>query len=163
MPRKITLHVFASAKGGVGKSSLAVACAKLIAQGRDRLPVVIDADMTGTSLADGMRLLAPDATLRSDGTIDIEAGPTGRFLPLDEVKRRRRLRRDSRDKRGLPPPFLNDALRPFLEEKAEDSKDLTNRQPAVASRSRQQRLVPAVLRASERPRGEPAVVRRRPV
>jgi hypothetical protein len=124
MPRKITLHVFASAKGGVGKSTLAVTCAKLLAEGRDRVPVVIDADMTGTSLADGLRLLAPDATLLSDGTIDIEAAHTGRFLSRDEVKRRRRLRRDSRDKRGLPPPFLNDALRPFLLGKAEELKDL---------------------------------------
>lgn len=124
MPRKITLHVFASAKGGVGKSTLAVTCAKLLAEGRDRLPVVVDADMTGTSLADGLRLLAPDATLLSDGTVDIEAAPTGRFLSREEVKRLRRLRRDSRDKRGLPPPFLNDALRPFLLGKAEELKDL---------------------------------------
>ena len=31
-PRKITLHVFCSAKGGVGKSTLAVTCAKLLAE-----------------------------------------------------------------------------------------------------------------------------------
>ena len=44
MQREIKLHIFASAKGGVGKSTLAVTCAKLIAAGRARLPVVIDAD-----------------------------------------------------------------------------------------------------------------------
>src|SRR4051812_15961136 len=148
MPRKITLHVFASAKGGVGKSTLAVTCAKLLAEGRDRLSIVVDADMTGTSLADGLHLLAPDTMLLSDGTVararpgpprgealprpapapmllsegtvDIEAAPSGRFLSREEVKRPRRLRRDSRNKRGLPPPFLNDALRPFLVGKAEE-------------------------------------------
>jgi hypothetical protein len=124
MPRKITLHVFASAKGGVGKSTLAVTCARVLAERRVRLPVVVDADMTGTSLADGLHLLAPDATLLPDGTVDIEAAPTGRYLPREEVKRLRRLRRDSGQKRGLPPPFLNDALRPFLLGKEEELSDL---------------------------------------
>ncbi len=76
MQTTIDLHVFASAKGGVGKSTLAVACAKLLAATPGCLPIVVDADMTGTSLADGLR--------------------------------------------GLPPPFLNDALRPFLESKTDE-------------------------------------------
>lgn len=114
MQKNITLHVFASAKGGVGKSTLAVACAKLIAAGRTRFPVVIDADLTGTSLADGLRLSAPKAATRSDGTVDIEAPPTGQFIRRDEVTRLRRTRRDTPAKRGLPPPYLNDALRPYL-------------------------------------------------
>lgn len=124
MPRNITLHVFVSAKGGVGKSTLAVTCAHLIANGRDRFPVIVDADMTGTSLADGLRILAPDARLLPDGTIDIQAPPTGRLLSREEVKRLRRIRRDARDKRGLPPPFLNDAIRPFLEGKEEELNDV---------------------------------------
>ena len=118
MARNITLHVFCSVKGGVGKSTLAVACAKLLAKS-GRQPLVIDADLTGTSLADGMRLCAPQTTLRADGTVDVEAPPTGVFFSRAEVERLRRARRDNPTKKGLPPPYLNDALRPYLESKVE--------------------------------------------
>ena len=113
MNRKVTLHVFCSVKGGVGKSTLAITCAKLLAA-RGRHPLVVDADLTGTSLADGLRLRAPEVVLHDDGTVDVEAAPTGKFCSVDEVARRRRGRRDS--KRPTPPPYLNDLLRPYFEE-----------------------------------------------
>jgi hypothetical protein len=116
MKRKITLHVFCSVKGGVGKSTLATTCAKLLAI-KGRVPLLIDADMTGTSLADGLRLCAPKTALRADGTVDVEAAPTGEFFTREEVVRLRRLRRDEKQKKGLPPAYLNDALRPYLESK----------------------------------------------
>jgi len=105
-------------KGGVGKSTLATTCAKLLAEKR-RVPLLIDADLTGTPLADGLRLLAPKTALRPDGTVDVEAAPTGELFTRDEVVRLRRLRRDNPAKRGLPPAYLNDALRPYLESKVE--------------------------------------------
>ena len=79
MPKQsITPHAFASAKGGVGKSTLAVACAKLIASEAGRRCVLVDADMTGTSLADGLKLCAPDVTAGRDGRPKSDAAPTGR-------------------------------------------------------------------------------------
>ncbi|MEO5731398.1 MAG: P-loop NTPase [Byssovorax sp.] len=118
MNKKITLHVFCSVKGGVGKSTLATTCAKLLAANR-RVPLLIDADLTGTSLADGLRLCAPKTALLPDGTVDVEAPATGEFMQRDEVARLRRLRRDNPLKKGLPPAYLNDALRPYLESKVE--------------------------------------------
>jgi MinD-like ATPase involved in chromosome partitioning or flagellar assembly len=56
--RAIRVHAFASAKGGVGKSSLAVGCARIVAE-QSGVPVLIDADVTGSSLADGLALVAP--------------------------------------------------------------------------------------------------------
>jgi hypothetical protein len=105
-------------KGGVGKSTLATTCAKLLAAS-GRVPLIVDADLTGTSLADGLRLCAPKTALRPDGTVDVEAAPSGEFFARGEVVRLRRLRRDTREKKGLPPAYLNDALRPYLESKLE--------------------------------------------
>ena len=53
--RSVTLHVFASVKGGVGKSTLAVQCARLCAAA-GRPTVLFDFYFTGTSLADGLPL-----------------------------------------------------------------------------------------------------------
>ena len=113
MNKKITLHVFCSVKGGVGKSTLATTCAKLLAANR-RVPLLIDADLSGTSLADGLRLCAPKTALHPDGTVDVEAAATGEFFTRAEVTQLRRLRRDNPLK-GLPPAYLNDALRPYQE------------------------------------------------
>ena len=118
MNKKITLHVFCSVKGGVGKSTLATTCAKLLAANR-RVPLLIDADLTGTSLADGLKLRAPKTAVHPDGTVNVEAPATGEFMKLDEVARHRRLRRDNPVKKGLPPAYLNDALRPYLESKVQ--------------------------------------------
>jgi hypothetical protein len=117
MKRNITLHVFCSVKGGVGKSTLATTCAKLLAA-RGRVPLLVDADLTGTSLADGLRLRAPKTALRSNGTVDVEAAAKGEFFTVEEVAQRRRERRDGKIT-GLPPAYLNDALRPYLDPDAE--------------------------------------------
>ncbi|WP_437672237.1 P-loop NTPase [Sorangium sp. So ce131] len=114
--RTIRLHAFCSVKGGVGKSTLATACAKLLAKG-GRVPVLVDCDLTGTSLADGLRLRAPAVTLLDDGSINLEAPPTGQFLSVEETRARRGRRRDAlrgdgqkwKDK-PLPPPYFNDPL-----------------------------------------------------
>ncbi len=116
--RGITLHVFCSIKGGVGKSTLATACAKLLAA-NGRVPLLVDADLTGTSIADGLSLSAPKTGLRDDGTVDVEAAPTDQLFHREEVVRLRRLRRDHPQKKGLPPAYLNDALRPYLENNLE--------------------------------------------
>jgi len=99
---------FCSVKGGVGKSTLAVACAKLLAR-FGRLPVLVDCDMAGTSLADGLRLLAPRVALADDTAMDLNAPPAGNFLDWETTRRQRAARRDGR--RPAPPPYLNDALR----------------------------------------------------
>lgn len=104
-----TIHAFCSAKGGVGKSTLAVACAKLLAAGGRRC-VLIDADLTGTSLADGLRLCAPDVVLKPDGSADLEAAPRGYLDRETTLKRRAGRERAGRSSEPLPPPFLNDAL-----------------------------------------------------
>jgi hypothetical protein len=109
--RTITLHAFCSAKGGVGKSTLAVAAARLLAD-KGRKVVVIDADLTGTSLADGLRLCAPDVARLLDGHLDFDAAPTGRHLTRDETVKVRNARKDGGEWEGQPPapPYLNDVL-----------------------------------------------------
>src|SRR5262245_46570481 len=47
--REVTLHAFSSIKGGVGKSTLAVVAANLLAR-RGRRCLVVDVDLIGTSL-----------------------------------------------------------------------------------------------------------------
>lgn len=113
--RNIGLHAFASVKGGVGKSSLTVACAKLLAS-MGRKPLVIDCDMMGTSLADGLQLLAPKMRLSADGTLDWSKRPTREFHTREETWELRRARRyaplTAKDEiASIPPPFLNDMLR----------------------------------------------------
>ncbi len=111
------LHVFCSVKGGVGKSTLAVVTAKLLAQ-VGRVPVVVDADMLGASLADGLRLCAPVVETTLVGTLDLEALPAGRWYSVDATRTLRQTRRIQLEKQendpmevGFPPPaFLNDAL-----------------------------------------------------
>ncbi|MFS8068808.1 MAG: P-loop NTPase [Byssovorax sp.] len=114
--RTIHLHTFGSVKGGVGKSTLATVCAKLLAR-RGRVPVLVDCDLTGTSLADGLRLCAPVVAEHEDGAIDLEAPPTGEMLSLDETRSRRTARRDALRRDGekwkdrpRPPPYFNDPL-----------------------------------------------------
>ncbi|UQA57778.1 P-loop NTPase [Polyangium aurulentum] len=120
--RAIRVHAFASVKGGVGKSSLATACAKLLAH-QKRRPVLIDCDMTGTSFADGLSLRAPKIQLHTSGGIDFLQPPTGEF---ETVERTRRLRASRRDALGgeapLPPPFLNDILR-FLDDVVQEQRE----------------------------------------
>ncbi|HVJ91221.1 MAG TPA: P-loop NTPase [Labilithrix sp.] len=113
--RSIRLHVFCSVKGGVGKSTLATVCAKLL-RGIGRVPLLIDCDLMGTSLADGLELRAPDATQKADGSLDLDAPPTGRFLSVNETRARRAERRTAMQTEERwrnhphPPPFVNDIL-----------------------------------------------------
>jgi hypothetical protein len=111
MSRTISLYAFCSIKGGVGKSTLAVASAKLLATQEGRVPLLIDADLTGTSLADGLLLKAPVVPLRPDGALDLDAPPTGKLHTLEETWRLRSARKNaSWQDRAPPPAYLNDAL-----------------------------------------------------
>jgi hypothetical protein len=114
--RAIRLHAFFSVKGGVGKSTLATVCAKIQAA-KGRVPVLIDCDLTGTSIADGLRLRAPKVALHPDGSIDLEAAPTGEpcYSVVESWRlraaRRARLQTDEKPQdQPQPPPYLNDAL-----------------------------------------------------
>lgn len=111
--RPPTLHVFASVKGGVGKSTLAVTCARLLAA-RGRPCVVLDMDFTGTSLADGLDLCAPAVDGNPGVRIDQGGPPEGRLLSVDETRRRRDRRRDD-DREGVQRylPYLNDLMTLF--------------------------------------------------
>lgn len=114
--RTIVLHAFFSVKGGAGKSTLATACAKILAA-QGRAPVLVDCDLTGTSIADGLRLCAPKVALHEDGSMDLEAPPAGQ--PCYSIEESWRLRAGRRiallhekgpQDRPQPPPYLNDAL-----------------------------------------------------
>lgn len=109
--RTITLHTFSSVKGGVGKSTLAITCAKLLAASK-RVPVLIDCDLTGTSFADGLRLEAPDLAL-NDGALDLTTAKlTPSYFTVDETRQRRAERRNKGSEgRALPPPYFNDVLK----------------------------------------------------
>ncbi len=112
--RIVRLHLFCSVKGGVGKSTLATAAAKLLVH-LGRKPAFLDCDLSGTSIADGLRLCAPDVPTNRE-LADVLAEPTGRHLSVAETeeKRRDRKRRKSDDgpTKDFPylPPYLNDAL-----------------------------------------------------
>jgi hypothetical protein len=113
--RTIGLYLYASVKGGVGKSTLAVLAAKLLA-GVGRRPVVIDADVLGSSLADGLELCAPIIHDR-DGAPDYTAPPTGQWHDLAATRRLRSERNQWWKDHGraslppaLAPAFLNEAL-----------------------------------------------------
>jgi len=110
--RAIHIHAFCSVKGGVGKSTLATATAKLLAQRSDRKVVLIDADMTGTSLADGLRLRAPRVRMREDGSMDLLAeSPAGPHYSRSETSKLIRDRGLAKWDQFPPPPvFLNDIL-----------------------------------------------------
>lgn len=107
--RNVHFHAFCSVKGGVGKSTLAVATAKLLAA-RGRVPVLIDTDLTGSSLADGLALCAPKMVKCEDGSMDLDAPPTGEHLSRDETVRLRNARKWAEFEEPPAPPFLNDAL-----------------------------------------------------
>lgn len=113
--RTIRLHTFCSVKGGVGKTTLAIVCAKILAA-QGRVPVLIDCDLTGTSIADGLNLRAPKVAMHEDESIDFDAKSTNEFWSVEESRslvhrRQGKLQQDERWKdRPPPPPFLNDIL-----------------------------------------------------
>lgn len=105
--RTIRLHAFASTKGGVGKSSLSVAAAHWIGKQSSRRAVLIDLDLTGSSLADGLGLCAPELVLDEQNQFELDASPQSHLSV--ELTRERRLRRVL----GGPfaaLPYVNDAL-----------------------------------------------------
>lgn len=115
--RTLGLHVFCSVKGGVGKSTLAVVTGKLLAS-LGRVPVVIDLDMLGASLADGLSLRAPKVPTR-DGLLDLEAPPAAEWASVEETRNMRDDRKtwvehnaDRFDTlvSAPPPVFLNEAF-----------------------------------------------------
>lgn len=108
--RAVRVYCFASTKGGVGKSTLAVYAARVLAMDPARRALVLDADFTGTSLADGLALCAPLLPEGEDGHLLLNATtPTRRLSPEES-----RALRDERAELGLPGarrvPFLNDLL-----------------------------------------------------
>lgn len=112
MSRVIRLHAFCSVKGGVGKSTLAIVSAVSLSR-QGRRAIVIDADLTGTSLADGLKLCAPIVPLNADGNMDLIAPSTGKWLTLNQTEALRDARKGLSSQSGrrlLPPPFLNDVL-----------------------------------------------------
>ncbi len=115
--RVIRLHLFCSVKGGVGKSTLAIAAAKLLAH-LGRKPAFLDCDLSGTSIADGLDLCGPDMTLvEGRAFVDLLAEPTGRYLSEEDTREKRRERKVRKAEDGYekdypyPPGYLNDALR----------------------------------------------------
>ena len=107
--RLIKIHAFCSSKGGVGKSTLAVASAYALANEGSN-PVVIDLDLTGSSLADGRELEAPNFHLDENGRFDVTSIPSGR-LDAQATRRRRAIR--AKHHSGSPYislPYSNDAL-----------------------------------------------------
>jgi hypothetical protein len=121
LERIVRAHAFTSVKGGVGKTSLAIASAKLLVHLK-RKPVLIDCDMTGTSFADGLRLCAPKITPDPSGAIDLLQPPTGQHETLERTRQLRAIRRDAPPHQApLPPPFLNDIMR-FINDALEEHR-----------------------------------------
>lgn len=118
MKSPLTIHAYASVKGGVGKSSLAVVSALHLAR-QGRGVVILDADLTGSSLGDGLALRAPRVTLNKDGVPDLSEKPTGEFLTWEETKAARQKRLYSLYSGCLPPPYLNDVLALQSQERGE--------------------------------------------
>lgn len=119
MTRRIHIHAYASVKGGVGKSTMALLSAHLL----DRLGhqvVLMDLDCLGTSLADveAVSLQAPVLRPRNDAptVLDLGVAPDAYMSWPDAMAaRQRRALREEHDVGGAAElPFLNDAL--FLAE-----------------------------------------------
>lgn len=98
---------FHSVKGGVGKSTLSTLVAHGLARRAESTEVVlIDLDLTGTSLSDVLALEAP----QWDGdAIDLRSRPDGGFFGREETLRRIGERAPERAN-GLRVPYLNDFL-----------------------------------------------------
>lgn len=115
MKGKLECSSFHSVKGGVGKSTLAVAHA-LAATRRAARVVLVDLDLTGTSLADVLPLCAPrwepTQYLRLGDTV--RPPPSGEFYTRAETRELIRLRDDGfnefRNDADAYAPFLNDFL-----------------------------------------------------
>ncbi len=82
--RHLRLFTYLSSKGGVGKSTLAVWSARHLAR-LGRRVAVLDLDMWGSSLADGLSLEAPEIPKGPDGALNLGAPATGRWRTRDET------------------------------------------------------------------------------
>lgn len=98
--RCISVH---SVKGGVGKSSLSYLIAR--ARAEQAPTVLVDMDLTGTSLSDVLRIQAPSGP---DG-LDLRKQPT-RLLTWREAQQEIRVRADDSGRGAVGVPFLNDFL-----------------------------------------------------
>lgn len=114
--RTVRLHVFCSVKGGVGKTSLAIVAAKSLAV-LGRVVALVDGDLSGTSLADALRLCAPHVELDEEGAVDRQAPPTGMWYSVEKSREQRRERHTAMQTGGKfwhvrphTPPYFNDAL-----------------------------------------------------
>lgn len=94
----LPITVFCSAKGGVGKSSLAFVTARMKADSPGGA-VLLDLDLTGTSMIEGLPLLAPDGA----------GGFRTRADTLQVLDARKYARPDPLALRD--PPFTHDVLR----------------------------------------------------
>jgi MinD-like ATPase involved in chromosome partitioning or flagellar assembly len=112
MTQRLQCYSVHSVKGGVGKSTISVLTAVALSDAhRDARTYLIDMDLTGTSLADVLPLLAP----KWDGV-----GPTDRIellQPPNDFHKHDESRQRIEERGGAPPgaavigvPFLNDYL-----------------------------------------------------
>src|SRR5438105_2674081 len=104
---------FHSVKGGVGKSTLATACACYLSTSHAQPIYLIDMDLTGTSLADVLPLQAPAWPTADSEPLDLVGGPKqNHFHPRNETRQRMNLRWQSKVEpaKAYGVPFLNDFL-----------------------------------------------------
>jgi Mrp family chromosome partitioning ATPase len=108
--RPVEILAFISLKGGVGKSTLAVAAALERAAGDQRV-LLVDGDITGTSLADALPLRAPDGR--------------GGWLSREETLESRAAPREQLEQRVAPdaPYYFNDVLAARRENRRANSSD----------------------------------------
>jgi hypothetical protein len=107
MSGSLRCYSFHSVKGGVGKSTLSTFLAHgLACRDPNTEVVLIDLDLTGTSLSDVLPLQAPRW---AGDTIDLRSPPTGEFHDRAETLRRIAARQPS-ETGGLQVAFLNDYL-----------------------------------------------------
>src|SRR5688572_6722323 len=86
MSGRLRCYSFHSVKGGVGKSTLAVLTALTLARRPGARVTLIDMDLTGTSLADALRLEAPAWDL-ADATAPLPLlTPPTRHLSVKETR-----------------------------------------------------------------------------
>lgn len=112
MTQRLRCYSFHSVKGGVGKSTLSVVTAVALATENPNARVVlVDMDLTGTSLADVLPLEAPSwRGVGARDRIDLRKAPDG-SLGSVEAQRRIEERGDTPAEAGaIGVPFLNDYL-----------------------------------------------------
>jgi hypothetical protein len=107
---RLTLKSFHSVKGGVGKSTLATLSALQIAHAhRDERVVLIDMDLTGTSLSDVLPLRAPSWDTAPD-IVPLDLPPNGQWRSVEDSREAIRGRGDAENPTLCRAPFLNDYL-----------------------------------------------------